>query len=284
MEQAAGSARVSIEGGRTDVVAAVKVELTQPQKEDEGVLEVDVDTFVPISAASQRRAMLDVSQELSLQLHSLLLGRGALDLKLLCIIKGQLAWKVYLDIVILEAGGSLLDACSLAACAALCSTELPRLRLIHGEGGRIDVDLDQDGDEEATTRFPAEGVPLAVTCAALKQATVVDTSLEEESVADNRVVVSMNRAGAVCSVEAEAGSIGGEAGMQVQVLQAALEATKAICGKLYESVDVAVAAYSAKALKCGPLPVMRPGSLGLSDVTPHPLGRAKGAGGFLVRA
>ena len=53
---------------------------------------------------------------------------GCLDLKKLIISSGRACWIAYLDMYILDADGSVLDACMLAAVAALSGlTSLPQI-------------------------------------------------------------------------------------------------------------------------------------------------------------
>lgn len=49
---------------------------------------------------------------------------GLLDPKQLCIDPGRAAWAVYVDIYVLDADGSLHDACLLAMLAALSALRL----------------------------------------------------------------------------------------------------------------------------------------------------------------
>jgi exosome complex RNA-binding protein Rrp42 (RNase PH superfamily) len=146
---------------------------------------------------------------------------------------------VFVDVVVLQAGGSLLDAVALAASAALTSAELPKLRLIRGgeDGTQIDIDLDHEA--EGGTPFPSP--PVLVSFAHIGGAAVVDTSLEEEAVASSRVRVGINRGGSVCYIGTEAGR-SGDGGMQPQALHAAVQsATSGIAEHLFKAVDAAVA-------------------------------------------
>jgi exosome complex RNA-binding protein Rrp42 (RNase PH superfamily) len=56
-----------------------------------------------------------------LQLELLLTASKAVDLSKLVIGSGEAVWLAYLDIYVLDADGSVLDACLLAAVAALAS-------------------------------------------------------------------------------------------------------------------------------------------------------------------
>ena len=70
----------------------------------------------------QNRAAVLMQQ---LQLH--LTGSKLLDLKQLCIQKSSAVWSLQCDICVLVDDGALLDACLLAAVAALSSVQLPEV-------------------------------------------------------------------------------------------------------------------------------------------------------------
>lgn len=55
---------------------------------------------------------------------------GSLDLKSLCVLPGMTCWVVYVDALLLNDGGNVLDALSIAARAALALTRIPKV----GEG------------------------------------------------------------------------------------------------------------------------------------------------------
>ena len=62
-----------------------------------------------------------------------LLG-GVLDVKQLQLKEGQ-AWKLFLDIYVLDADGCIFDVCLLAAVAALLAMKLPRAEV--NEEGKV---------------------------------------------------------------------------------------------------------------------------------------------------
>lgn len=52
---------------------------------------------------------------------------GSLDLKSLCVLPGKMCWVVYVDALLLNDGGNVLDALSIAARAALALTRIPKV-------------------------------------------------------------------------------------------------------------------------------------------------------------
>lgn len=55
------------------------------------------------------------------------LSGGSLDLKALCVLPGKTCWVVYVDALLLNDGGNVLDALSIAARAALALTRIPKV-------------------------------------------------------------------------------------------------------------------------------------------------------------
>lgn len=103
------------------------------------------------------------ASSLSSPIRSLFTASGSIDLRTLCIAPGRHCWAIYVDVLVLESGGSLLDTMALAVFAALLDTRLPRLRLITGETPE-DVEVEVEEDPSATEPFPgAEGIPVCVT-------------------------------------------------------------------------------------------------------------------------
>jgi exosome complex RNA-binding protein Rrp42 (RNase PH superfamily) len=60
--------------------------------------------------------------------------------------RGEFCWVLHVDVTVLELGGSVLDAASFAAHAALRSCVLPRVRAVEAEAGKLQLELVQDGE------------------------------------------------------------------------------------------------------------------------------------------
>lgn len=57
-------------------------------------------------------------------LSTILTSRHVVDLKKLCILESQACWQVHLDVYVLNDDGGLVDACLMAAVAALSSLQV----------------------------------------------------------------------------------------------------------------------------------------------------------------
>lgn len=138
------------------------------------------------------------------RLTDILLGCEVLKLSDLCIAEGQAVWVLYLDLYILNAAGSLLDASLLAAVAALQDTRLPAVHMT--EEGNVErdglEDLDADENDAAaaaagnvrTVPLQLHGTPLSLTCGIYKQQQLLlaDPDHEEEGLMAASVTVVLD--------------------------------------------------------------------------------------------
>lgn len=242
LPQANGSARVSCVGGATEVLAAVKCELADPPQDapDQGRLEVSVECYGSSSLLASQRAV-DVNSELSAAVQSAIAAPGAIDLRKLGILKGKHSWNVFVDIVVFDTGGSLVDACTLAAAAALQDTKIPKIKLVKGESeGEFDIELDDD--PSAHIRFPANDVPIGLTFVQIGRDFVVDADNDEEACSQSKTTVAINRRGNICALSTNGGS-----GIAPQALHSAVEASKRIASALFERIDRALSTSGAGA-------------------------------------
>jgi exosome complex component RRP42 len=247
LPQANGSARVAVAGGGTEVLAAVRCELADPDPRAPGRGRVECAVEVWASAragagagGASADAAAAANAELSAAVARQVCARGAVDLERLCVLRGRQAWSVFVDLVVVEAGGALLDACCLAAHAALRDARLPRLRLVPGEAaGEFDVELDDN--PLASEPFPAGDLPVSVAFSLVGGLNVVDADVAEEACASARTVVAVNRRGRVCAIESS-----GPGGTAPAALHAAAEAAKALAEDLFARVDRAIAERDAE--------------------------------------
>jgi exosome complex RNA-binding protein Rrp42 (RNase PH superfamily) len=128
----------------------------------------------------------------TISMCSTLVDSRAFDLKSLCVAQSKFAWHLYVDVLVLNSGGSLADVCALAAVAALSDVRLPGLKLLAGER-EGDVNVDVDDNPLASTRLSIADLPLTLSFHVINNALVVDARLEEEACAQGRMLVSLNR-------------------------------------------------------------------------------------------
>lgn len=144
----------------------------------------------------------------------------------------KFCWRVFVDVLVLEDGGNLVDTACVAALAALRDARLPQLRLFRGEAAG-DWELELDDDAGAFARLPQlDALPLAITFTQLGRCSVVDALPEEEACADSRVLVAVTRAGSVVAARSS-----GRAGVEHDSLLACLQAAERIAPALFAQVD-----------------------------------------------
>lgn len=190
IEKAEGSARVKM--GETDVLVGVKLGVGTPfpDKPNEGVLIVSAELSPIASPEFEMGPPREDAIELARVVDRGIREAGMIDTKKLCISPGEKVWTVSIDIQILNHGGNLIDAYSLASTAALLNAKMPTL-----EGETINY-------EKRVTPLPIEAKPLAVTLyKVLGDTLLVDPTREEEETADARLTVTTKEDGNVTALQ-----------------------------------------------------------------------------------
>ena len=185
IEKAEGSALVKL--GKTQVLAGVKVEVGSPFRDtpDEGVVTVNAE-FVPLASPYFEPGPPDENAiELARVVDRSLREINAVDRKSLVLIPGEKVWIVFIDLYILDHDGNLFDASMLASMAALLDTVLPGYEEL--ETGDIIIHRD-----EKSGKLKINHIVVSSPIAKIGKYFIVDPTLEEESVADTRLVVSFD--------------------------------------------------------------------------------------------
>lgn len=172
-----GSSHVRI--ANTDVLVGVKAEIAPPDPSslDSGRIEFFVDLTANADPEFEGSGGDDLGQHIAGALTEAYFSRRFLDLTPLCIVKGQQVWVLYVDILILELGGSLYDAVSIAVKAALCDLRIPKLAVTIGEDGRPEITVSDD--PFAVEPLLIGNIPCFVTLSKIGSQFVVDVSQEE---------------------------------------------------------------------------------------------------------
>lgn len=180
-----GSCR--LRAGDTDLIVSVKCDVSKPSPErpDRGTFSIGVECAASVSVAfSDGRSADQVNQKLSLLLESLCAGDDVVDRGALCIQPGVFAWNVFVDVLVLTSGGNMLDSVSLALCAVLSETLLPKVSVLEPLEEGEQTQLQVDDRPEVGTPFPMRRLPLCVTVAQVAQQFLFDITSEEELCAD----------------------------------------------------------------------------------------------------
>lgn len=98
-------------------------------------------------------------------------------------------WKLYVDILILECGGNLFDAVSIAVKAALYNTKIPKVTAATMDGGNVELELSDDPHDY--NRLDVDTFPLLVTVCKIGDHCLVDPSAEEEECSLAKLVIGV---------------------------------------------------------------------------------------------
>lgn len=213
---ATGSARVRI-GGVTDIVVGVKAEVARPPGDApcEGIVSFTVECSSLASPDFAGRGAADLNAELGQLLTRLYASAATRRLReALCLIEGVKCWVLHVDALVLDSGGNVLDALSVAVRAALRTTVLPRIVVVRGEA---DDDDDIEVDEATLMLLKhADDAPVAVTlsCVGGHGIYLADATSEEERCATAALTVGVNKAGKACGAVC-----GGSGGVGLVVIE-----------------------------------------------------------------
>jgi exosome complex component RRP42 len=209
-----GSARCRL-GDGTDILVSVKAELGDADLAtggDKGHIFCNVEWHIfnacltrgsspSAGTAYEGKGAQDINTELSRALERALQGpQSGIDLADLCIIPGLHVWHLYIDAIVMDYGGNVLDAVFLATRAALRVTRIPKTVVQDVGEGQVDFEI-VDDMEQARPIKGVEHVPLCVSVNMVGKGFVVDATPEEEHVTDARLVVSVNKEGKLCALQ-----------------------------------------------------------------------------------
>ncbi|ERL88194.1 exosome complex component RRP42 [Dendroctonus ponderosae] len=191
VQHAFGSARLRL--ANTDVLVAVKIEVDTPlpEKPFEGKIEFFVDCSANATPDFEGRGGESLAVELANILSSAYESPLTFDLRKLCILKGKKCWKLYVDVLILECGGNLFDAVSLAVKAALHITQVPKIKAVNIDGDNVEIEVSDNIID--CDRLNVENLPVLVTVCKIGNHCIVDPSLTEEQCAVGSVVVAVSK-------------------------------------------------------------------------------------------
>lgn len=234
LPNASGSARVRI-GRVTDILVGVKAEVIEPSVEaaDEGLISFTVECSSLASPDFVGRGGADLNAELTQLLAKLYASPATRELrKGLSIIEGKKCWILHVDALVLDSGGNLFGALSIAVRAALRLVVLPKVVVVPGEADEDD-DIEVDEDVFEMLRR-SEDAPVAVTLSAFGPGVyIVDCTSEEETCAQCAVTVGVNLSGNTCGAVSA-----GTGGIDIETLGAMLKDAVRVGVNILQTTDV----------------------------------------------
>jgi exosome complex component RRP42 len=188
VDKAEGSALVSL--GGTMVFAGVKVDAGEPYLDtpDEGVMITGAE-LIPMAAPDfEAGPPGEEAVEVARVVDRGIRESKALDTKALCVREKELVRLVFVDLHVMDYDGNLIDACGVAAMAALATSQMPVL---------------DENDKPTEERLPLPVKDLAVPCTFVKlgHSMLLDPSLDEERALDSRITVATDQEHHVCAMQ-----------------------------------------------------------------------------------
>lgn len=191
-----GSAHLRL--ANTDVLVGVKAELDLEEKTSHGI-EFFVDCSANATPDFEGKGGEALATELSNTLSKAYNDKSVFDYSIL---RGQddaFSWILNVDILILEVGGNLFDAVSLAVKAALFSTTIPRVNVATIDGGQPELEITDDPLDG--TRLDVSKSPILITLSRIGNFCVIDPTPEEEACSSASLVIGVTPSGKVTVVK-----------------------------------------------------------------------------------
>ena len=190
IDQANGSVRLKL--GRTEVVVGIKCELGEPSP-----LQPNSGRYHVLVKQVGRMNENDIEIEKMLQVS--LDNAGKEYMKEFSVVDGKLCWNIYVDAVVVEDDGNLMDCISLAVRAALLNTLIPIVSVISGDSDDIQIEIDKDNVQ--FKHFKKEALPLCVSLVQFDQQFIADPSKMEELCEGCQLTVAITPDGKVCGIQ-----------------------------------------------------------------------------------
>jgi len=182
--KAEGSARVKI--GKTEVIAGVKLQVGEPYPDspDKGNLMVSGDLLPLASPRFESGPPGFDAIELPRLIDRAIRSSGLIEFEKLVITKGEKVWTIIVDVYPINDDGSLIDAGTTAAFAALKDAYFPEL----------DKDGNIDYEKKTKKKLPLvkDIFPISFTFHKLGDSLILDPTREEEEASDTRITFGIS--------------------------------------------------------------------------------------------
>lgn len=239
---APGAAEVTL--GDTRVLGRVSAELVEPfpDRPTEGSFAMAVELSPMASAAFEAGRPSPYAIELSRVIERAIVKSHAVDLEALCVLPARKVWAVRCDVTVVDHCGNLLDACALAAGAALRHFRKPYVRVVRSEGGEATSVEVCAAHLEEPEPLALRHMPLGLTFALLhadesaEPVALLDASEREEAIGSGSLSVLLNAQGELCGLHKAGG-----AAVSPEQVRACVVVARQKFGALAKAVDEAIA-------------------------------------------
>lgn len=193
-----GSSHVRL--ANTDILVGIKAQLDTPDPgfTDRGRIKFFVDFTANADPEFEGRGGDDTATEISSAFAQAYRSPKCLDLKSLVVIPGQQVWVLNVDILILECGGTLMDAISVAVKAALYDLKIPKVTVKVDENG--DPEVEVSGDPFDIEKLSIANVPCFITLLKVGQQFILDATQEEEACAVGSLALAVTASGKIAAL------------------------------------------------------------------------------------
>ncbi|EKX33768.1 hypothetical protein GUITHDRAFT_155941 [Guillardia theta CCMP2712] len=193
----------SVHCGGTKAIASVQAELSDTGAEGSGA-SVEVSVTCSNMPSSAGRQAEDMSAALTADANRIF-ARPIPTLIKSLMVSDRHAWKLFVDVMLVEYDGCLLDVVSIAVWAALSDTKLPTLSTFTNADGSVGVELSLEMEEKNKKPLDLSSVPTYVSITQVGKHFIADATAIEEACAGCRISYAINARNEVCCIHKSEG-------------------------------------------------------------------------------
>jgi exosome complex component RRP42 len=138
-------------------------------------------------------------------LERMLQSSRLLDVNDLCIVPGKFCWVLYIDVMVVQYGGNLVDVATLGIYSALRDTHIPKVVAEDQSTKSKDaLGYELDDDVNSAWKLDVDCCPICVTLSQITPDSsfyVLDASHQEEGCTCSTLVVGVDSTGTVCGLQ-----------------------------------------------------------------------------------
>lgn len=187
--------------GNTLMACGIKAEVCEPDPfyPKRGFVVPNIDIGPLCHSSFKSGPPSDLQQYISCALLQTLLSASVLDLEELCIMEGKAVWALYIDIICLSHGGSLLSAATTAMVSGLLNTSLP--------SAQWDIDSSTVVCKHEYQPIKLHVIPHVVEFGIFDGIVLADLTDEEEELCSETMTVTMSSDASILELHKSGGHV-----------------------------------------------------------------------------